>query len=216
MCSVSKSLVPVFLRCKWKSCGGKWWHLSGNVTNILIWGTVRGRGRAIAQTVSRWLPTAAAWVWQVGFVVDKVALAQVFSEYFGFPCRSSFHQILHHHNHMGQVQQAIQWPMCRVDPVPPPLYEIINCRGQQEWNLVWAKWHYCSYCLRYNGLIEKCFSRPLNFSHWWYSVASLVSGSLHFCNFQSPNYYTSFRAVRQNLSDWTSGPCINKPKKIFY
>jgi hypothetical protein len=41
---------------------------------------------------------------QVGFVVDKVALGQVFSEYFGFPCQSSFHQIFHHHNHPGQVQ----------------------------------------------------------------------------------------------------------------
>jgi hypothetical protein len=40
----------------------------------------------------------------VSFVVDKVALGQVFSEYFGFPCQSSFHQILHHHNHPGQVQ----------------------------------------------------------------------------------------------------------------
>jgi hypothetical protein len=28
----------------------------------------------------------------VGFVVDKVVLAQVFSECFGFPCQSSFHQ----------------------------------------------------------------------------------------------------------------------------
>jgi hypothetical protein len=28
---------------------------------------------------------------QVGFVVDKVVLGQVFSEYFGFPCQSSFH-----------------------------------------------------------------------------------------------------------------------------
>jgi hypothetical protein len=28
----------------------------------------------------------------VGFVVKKVALGQVFSEYFGFPCKSSFHQ----------------------------------------------------------------------------------------------------------------------------
>jgi hypothetical protein len=35
----------------------------------------------------------------VGFVVDKVALGQVFSEYFGFPYQSSFHQILHHHHH---------------------------------------------------------------------------------------------------------------------
>jgi hypothetical protein len=35
----------------------------------------------------------------VGFVVDKAALGYVFSEYFGFPCQSSFHQFLHHHNH---------------------------------------------------------------------------------------------------------------------
>jgi hypothetical protein len=28
----------------------------------------------------------------VGFVVDKVALEQVFSEYFGFPCQSFFCQ----------------------------------------------------------------------------------------------------------------------------
>jgi hypothetical protein len=37
---------------------------------------------------------------QVRFVVDKVALGQVFSEDFGFPCLS-FHQILHPHNHPG-------------------------------------------------------------------------------------------------------------------
>jgi hypothetical protein len=40
----------------------------------------------------------------VGFVVAKVALEQVFSEYFGFPCQSLFYQILHHQNHPGQVQ----------------------------------------------------------------------------------------------------------------
>jgi hypothetical protein len=65
-------------------------------------------GRAIDQAVSRCLPTAAARVrarvWQVAFLVDKVALEQIFSEYFGFPYQSSFHQILHHHNHPGQVQ----------------------------------------------------------------------------------------------------------------
>jgi hypothetical protein len=27
----------------------------------------------------------------VAFVMDKVALRQVFSKYFGFPCQSSFH-----------------------------------------------------------------------------------------------------------------------------
>jgi hypothetical protein len=37
----------------------------------------------------------------VGFVVDKAALGQVFSLYCGFPCQS-FHQFLHHHNHLAQ------------------------------------------------------------------------------------------------------------------
>jgi hypothetical protein len=31
----------------------------------------------------------------VGFVVDKAALKQVFSGYFDFSCRFSFHQVLH-------------------------------------------------------------------------------------------------------------------------
>jgi hypothetical protein len=65
-------------------------------------------GRVRAQAVSRWLPTAATRVrvrvWQVGFVVNKVALGQVSSEYFGFSCQYLFHQILHHHNHPGQVK----------------------------------------------------------------------------------------------------------------
>jgi hypothetical protein len=64
-------------------------------------------GGAIAQAVSRSLPTAAARVRarsrHVGFVVDKVALGQVSSEYFGFPCQSLFHKILHPHNHPGQA-----------------------------------------------------------------------------------------------------------------
>jgi hypothetical protein len=31
----------------------------------------------------------------VGFVVDNVALGQVFSEYYGFSCQFSFHRLLH-------------------------------------------------------------------------------------------------------------------------
>jgi hypothetical protein len=45
--------------------------------------------RAIAQAVSCWLPTAEAWVRvraeHVEFVVDRVALGQVFSKYFDHP-----------------------------------------------------------------------------------------------------------------------------------
>jgi hypothetical protein len=46
-------------------------------------------GCAVAQAVNRWFPTAAAWVRvlaeNVGFVVNKAALEQVFFEYFGVP-----------------------------------------------------------------------------------------------------------------------------------
>jgi hypothetical protein len=59
------------------------------------------QGRVIAQAVSRWLPIASGQ--HVAFVVDKAVLGQVFSEYFCFPCQS-FHQFLHHHNHLGLVQ----------------------------------------------------------------------------------------------------------------
>jgi hypothetical protein len=35
----------------------------------------------------------------MGFAVDKVALRQIFSEYFGFPRQLSFHRTLHTHHH---------------------------------------------------------------------------------------------------------------------
>jgi hypothetical protein len=45
----------------------------------------------------------------VGLVVDKVALGQVFSEYFDFPCQFSFHRLLHIHHHIiGQWMADIQ------------------------------------------------------------------------------------------------------------
>jgi hypothetical protein len=75
-------------------------------------------GRAIAQAVSRWLPTAAARGSSPGlvmwdFVVDKVALGQVFSENFGFPCQFSFHQLLHNHPHLSSAVCTIgqKWPL---------------------------------------------------------------------------------------------------------
>jgi hypothetical protein len=60
----------------------------------------------------------SGYVW---FVVDKVALGQVFSEYFGFPCQSSFHQLLHNHLHLSSGAGTIgqQWPTYQVDSVSP-------------------------------------------------------------------------------------------------
>jgi hypothetical protein len=41
-------------------------------------------GRGIAEAVSRWLPTAVARVWQVGFVVDKMASGQPFTYHINY------------------------------------------------------------------------------------------------------------------------------------
>jgi hypothetical protein len=41
--------------------------------------------------------------------MDKVALEQVFSVYFGFPCQSSFHQFLHNHPHLSSGAGTIQY-----------------------------------------------------------------------------------------------------------
>jgi hypothetical protein len=53
--------------------------------------TQYGKGRAVAQVVIRWLPTAVVLVRSLGFVVVKVALAQVLSEHFNFLCQFAFH-----------------------------------------------------------------------------------------------------------------------------
>jgi hypothetical protein len=57
----------------------------------------------------------------LGFVVDKVALGQVFSKYFGFSCQSSFHQLLHNHHHLSSGAGTIgqQWLTYQVDSVSP-------------------------------------------------------------------------------------------------
>jgi hypothetical protein len=63
---------------------------------------------------------------QVGFVVDKVALGRVFSDYFCFPCQFSFHQIRHHHNHPGQatIGQSVAAVLSGPSWTPPPTKRI--------------------------------------------------------------------------------------------
>jgi hypothetical protein len=55
----------------------------------------------------------------MGSVVDKVAVEQIFSEYFGFPCQFSFQRLLHNHHHhhhlssgagtIGQIVADAEW-----------------------------------------------------------------------------------------------------------
>jgi hypothetical protein len=50
---------------------------------------------ATAQAISARLPTSGSSSGQViGFVVDKIALGQVFSEYFSFQARNKEHSLL--------------------------------------------------------------------------------------------------------------------------
>jgi hypothetical protein len=83
-----------------------------SVRLLLLW-LISLIGRATAQAVSRWLPTDAVRgskpdlvMWDLWW--DKVALGQVFSEYFGFPCnRRSLHQLLHTHPHVSSGECTI-------------------------------------------------------------------------------------------------------------
>jgi hypothetical protein len=87
-------------------------------------------GRVIAQVVSRWLPTAVArvrvWAEHVGCVEEKVALGQIFSEYFGFPSQSLFRQFLiiitrgWHKRPIGG--RSAEWT--QLDSIPPPVYQL--------------------------------------------------------------------------------------------
>jgi hypothetical protein len=58
----------------------------------------------------------------VGFVVDKVGLWQIFSEYFGFPCQFAFHQLLQNHrlsveaDAIGQTMVAVPSGLTSVSP----------------------------------------------------------------------------------------------------
>jgi hypothetical protein len=66
-------------------------------------------------------------VGQVGFVVDKVALGQVFSEYVGFPCQSSFHQLLHPHPSSGAGTIGQKWSQYKgLSPTPLAIKKIIQ------------------------------------------------------------------------------------------
>jgi hypothetical protein len=65
------------------------------------------KGHAIVAVSRRLLMVAACFdprSGHMGFVVKKVALGQVSSEYFGFPFQLPFHQMLHILCHLGVVQ----------------------------------------------------------------------------------------------------------------
>jgi hypothetical protein len=53
-----------------------------------------------------WAVQVYSYIDHVGFVVGKVALGQVSTEYFGFPCQFAFHRLLHDH-HLSSVAGTV-------------------------------------------------------------------------------------------------------------
>jgi hypothetical protein len=81
-------------------------YFKWNFSNFYVLPIYQNEGRAVAQRLDAGFPPRRpgfAYGQHVGFVVDKAALGQIFSEYLGFPCQS-FHQFLHNHNHPGLTQ----------------------------------------------------------------------------------------------------------------
>jgi hypothetical protein len=84
------------------------------------------QGRAIAQAVICRLPNTAvgfeARSSHVGFVVNEVAVGQVYSEYLGFSCQFSFHRLLHTHHlssRAGTIGQLVADVPSGVSVTPP-------------------------------------------------------------------------------------------------
>jgi hypothetical protein len=75
---------------------------------------------------------------QVGFVVNKVALGQVFSEFFGFPCQFPFRQMLHTHlssgaSTIGQfVANVLSRLSLTLQKKKQPYQSLVGCGGLDQ------------------------------------------------------------------------------------
>jgi hypothetical protein len=80
----------------------------------------------------------------VGLVVDKVALGQVFTEYFSFSCQFAFHRLLHTHHHLSSGAGTIGQT---VAAVPSGL---ILTQEEEEEGTKWVKTEFLG-CLGLKG-----------------------------------------------------------------
>jgi hypothetical protein len=84
-------------------------------------------------------------VGHVGFVVEKVALRQVFFEHFGFPCQFSFHRLphTHHHHHHHHLLSGAGTIRHIVADVPSGLNKLkgegiaLVIKATLSWEAVW-------------------------------------------------------------------------------
>jgi hypothetical protein len=86
----------------------------------------------------------------VGFVAAKVALGQIFSKHFGFPCQSSFHQLLQDHHHLSSGASTIGQTVAAV-PSGLSLTPLRIKKNKKPW-LLHGLWD----CYEYSATAVKC------------------------------------------------------------
>jgi hypothetical protein len=105
------------------------------------------RGRAVAQAVSRgvspWRPGFELGSGHLGFVVNKVALRRVFSDYFGFPLQS-FYWLLNTHHYLSSGVSTTGQIVDSVSPHPIKLKKGLGFWKQDVDENIWIEegWQY--------------------------------------------------------------------------
>jgi hypothetical protein len=103
-----------------------------------------------------------------------MALGQVFSKYFGFPCQSSFHQLPHNHYHLSSGAGTIgqQWPTYEVDsisPYPEKLKKKTNPQEDDQWTFRILYW------LGSPGVVSVMCVLFLTLVVWYLRIICIVS-----------------------------------------
>jgi hypothetical protein len=103
------------------------------------------RGRAIAQAVSRWLPTVAArvraWVWSSDICLGQIGAGAGFLRVLRFTLPIFIPPNSPPSQSAGVCTISRKWPMCRADPLwtPSPLCEFKKnyvCNRVMYWCMV--------------------------------------------------------------------------------
>jgi hypothetical protein len=183
---------PVERNCNWllnqcEMCGRVVWAaMSLNASSITKLQTKKpGQEQGVHFAKLRWRFAAnLSGTCNVGFVVYKEPLGQVFSEYFGFPCYS-FHWLLHthhhHHHHLssgaGTLGQTVTDVPSGLSLTPPEklkkvknklgfanCFMLVSCLGYAyRWGEVkcsfekYADWLHGVIC-RKIGLLRTCYA----------------------------------------------------------
>jgi hypothetical protein len=142
-----------------KSCVYSIW---GDLDSLELW-QPPVLGSAIAQAVSRRLPSAAARaqtrIWSCGiFWWTEVALGQVFSDNFGFPCQSTFHLLLHNHLHYHNRPGVAAMPIASQTKKKPKKNLCFRAQRNANWQHSGLprtfSWLHVAESLRYNYFLS--------------------------------------------------------------